>query len=62
MLQELVVREILCKPVVLTISRKEISETSPAQMAFSTAEPPKKETEEGMDKPLLQGGTEDSKQ
>jgi hypothetical protein len=34
MLDELIVREVLCKPAVLTISRREQSEKSPAQMTL----------------------------
>jgi len=38
MLSDLVIREILCKPAVLTISRKEIADKLPVQLELATGE------------------------
>lgn len=57
MLSDLVIREILCKPAVLTISRKEIADKLPVQLELGTAEQNKLGTEaDGA--PQLESGTE----
>jgi hypothetical protein len=52
MLSDLVIREILCKPAVLTISRKEIADKLPVQLELGT---------EAEGTPQLESGTEPGK-
>jgi len=41
MLEELVIREVLCKPVVFSVGRKENAEKLPVQMELSASVEPK---------------------
>jgi uncharacterized protein len=44
MLNDLVIREILCKPAVMTVSRKEIADKLPVQLEMGTSDPPRIES------------------
>jgi hypothetical protein len=46
MLSDLVIREILCKPAVLTISKKEVADKFPVQLELGTGQREKSNTEE----------------
>lgn len=60
MLSDLIVREILCKPAVLTISRKEIADKFPLQLELGTGE--QNQIEEPESTPQLESGTEPESQ
>jgi hypothetical protein len=61
MLSDLIIREILCKPAVLTVSRKEMADKLPVQLELATGEQKKLETEADST-PQLGSGTEPSGQ
>jgi hypothetical protein len=57
MLSDLIIREILCKPAVLTVTRKEMADKLPVQLELGTGEQKKIETAAGST-PQLESGTE----
>ena len=56
MLSDLIIREILCKPAVLTVSRKEIADKVPVQLELVPGEQKKLGTE-AQSVPQIEGGT-----
>jgi hypothetical protein len=57
MLSDLVIREILCKPAILTVSRKEIADKLPVQLELGAGEE-KRLGAEGATTPKIESGTD----